>query len=61
MDLLDFQSTCKILFAAHSKHSFGPSADIKPVSNDLEHEMLAMHICSLYVFTMITPTKYVML
>jgi hypothetical protein len=39
----------KILFDVHLKHSsFLPSADIKPISNDLVHAVpLAVHDCSL--------------
>ncbi len=38
--LLDFPTTYKISFAVHAKHSsFQPSADVKPMSNDLVRAM----------------------
>jgi hypothetical protein len=42
----------KILFAVNWKQSsFCPSADVKPMENDLVHEyVLAVNICSLYVY-----------
>jgi hypothetical protein len=40
MSLHDFHSACKILFAVDLKRaSFHPSADNKPVQNDVAHAM----------------------
>ncbi len=40
MGLLDFHGTHKILFIVQLKHSsFRPSADPKPMSNNLVHAM----------------------
>jgi hypothetical protein len=40
MGLLDFNGTFEISFAVHLKHSsFWTSADGKPISNHLAHEM----------------------
>ncbi len=52
MGVLDFQNSLKkILFAVHLKHSsIWPSADAKPMLNDLVHAMprqYIIHICSL--------------
>jgi hypothetical protein len=47
MGLLDFSKHLyKTLFSVHSKHSsFLPSADVKPMSNDLVHDMYALDKC----------------
>jgi hypothetical protein len=38
MGFQDFHGVYKILFAVHLKHSsFWPSADVKPIYNDLLH------------------------
>ena len=52
MVLPDFHATYKILFAVHLKHSsFQPSADDKPMLNDLAHAMprLCMFALSVYL------------
>ncbi len=42
MGLLDFHTAYKNIFAVHLKHSsFWPSADVKPMSNDL------VNVCTL--------------
>jgi hypothetical protein len=55
MGLLDFHTTFNMFFD-HLKHaSFLPSANGKPMSNDLVHAVSwAVHVCSLYVHTTIS-------
>jgi hypothetical protein len=53
--LLDFLCSYKIILCVHLKHSsFWISADAKPMSNDLVHEL---HVCSLslslFILTML--------
>jgi len=58
MCLLYFHSTYKILFAVHLKHSsFVPSADVKPMPNDLVCNVLAVNVCSLAVWATISMNR----